>query len=88
MTAELHLVPQPEDRPASSSPAATCDKCGRRLRIIMEKIRPHRTKPGFEMYEVFARCARPIRGHSYVSWQEHDPRTGNPLPPPRFVAEG
>jgi hypothetical protein len=40
------------------------------------------------MYEVFARCARPIRGHSSVSWQEHDPRTGNPLPPPRFVAEG
>jgi hypothetical protein len=88
MTAELHLVPQPEDRPTTSSPAPTCEKCGRSLRIIMEKIRPHRTKPGLEMYEVFAKCTRALRPHRYVAWTEHDPRSGKPLPTPRFIAEG
>lgn len=85
---KLQLIPQVDDQPAPLPEVYTCATCGRPLRVILQKLRPHRTKPGFEMYEVYARCTRPLRHHRFVSWAEYDPRTGGPLPPVEFIAEG
>lgn len=86
LTNRLQVVREESDREDAALEA--CQSCGRPLRITFQKVRPHRTKPGMEMYEVFARCTRPLSGHRFVSWVEFDPRKTDTLPLPRFVAEG
>lgn len=85
MTRGLELVPQPDGEPRRRRcQAPPCAACGRPLKVTFQKLRPHRTKPGLEMYEIYARCTKLLLPHRYVSWAEYDPRKGDPLPAPEF----